>query len=47
MVAIYDPDLTASTPPRVLAETGMNALAHCVEAAYSPHRTPEARATLE
>ena len=23
---------------------GMNALAHCVEAAYSPHRTPEAEA---
>jgi len=44
VVAIYDPDLTASTPPRVRAETGMNALAHCVEAAYSPHRTPEAEA---
>ena len=44
VVAIYDPDLTASTPPKVLAETGMNALAHCVEAAYSPHRTPEAEA---
>lgn len=44
VIAIYDPDLTASTPARVLAETGMNALAHCVEAAYSPHRTPEAEA---
>jgi maleylacetate reductase len=44
VVAIYDPDLTASTPARVRAETGMNALAHCVEAAYSPHRTPEAEA---
>ncbi len=44
VVAVYDPDLTASTPSRVLAETGMNALAHCVEAAYSPHRTPEAEA---
>jgi maleylacetate reductase len=44
VVAVYDPDLTASTPPRVRAETGMNALAHCVEAAYSPHRTPEAEA---
>jgi alcohol dehydrogenase class IV len=44
VVAIYDPDLTSSTPPRVLAETGMNALAHCVEAAYSPHRSPEAEA---
>ena len=44
VVAIYDPDLTASTPPKVRAETGMNALAHCVEAAWSPHRTPEAGA---
>jgi len=44
VVAIYDPELTASTPNRVRAETGMNALAHCVEAAYSPHRTPEAEA---
>jgi alcohol dehydrogenase class IV len=42
--AIYDPALTLSTPPRVSAETGMNALAHGVEAAYSPHRTPEAEA---
>jgi maleylacetate reductase len=44
VIAIYDPDLTSSTPPRVRAETGMNALAHCVEAGYSPHRTPEAEA---
>src|SRR5437764_9532976 len=26
--AIYDPELTVSTPPRVSAETGMNALGH-------------------
>jgi len=44
LVAIYDPDLTLSTPARVSAETGMNALAHCVEAAWSPFRTPEAEA---
>jgi maleylacetate reductase len=44
VVAVYDPVLTVSTPPRVSAETGMNALAHCVEAAWSPHRTPEAEA---
>lgn len=42
--AVYDPELTLSTPPRVSAETGMNALAHCVECAYSPRRTPEAEA---
>ncbi len=44
VVAVYDPVLTLSTPPRVSAETGMNALAHCVEAAWSPFRTPEAEA---
>jgi maleylacetate reductase len=41
---VYDPLLTLNTPVRVSAETGMNALAHCVEAAYSPRRTPEAEA---
>jgi len=42
--AVYDPELSLGTPPRISAETGMNALAHCVEAAYSPARTPEAEA---
>src|SRR5437764_7138685 len=41
---VYDPDLTLSTPAPGSAETGMNALAHCVNAAYSPVRTPEAEA---
>ena len=40
--AVYDPELTLSTPRRVSAETGMNALAHCIEAAWSPTRSPEA-----
>jgi len=44
LIAIYDPELTFSTPSRTSAETGMNALAHCVEAVWSPHRTPEAEA---
>jgi maleylacetate reductase len=44
IAAIYDPDLTVSTPARVSAETGMNALAHCVEVTWSPSRTPEAEA---
>ncbi|HEX4820019.1 MAG TPA: iron-containing alcohol dehydrogenase [Acidimicrobiales bacterium] len=44
MGVIYDPELTLSTPPRVSAETGMNALAHCVEVVYSPKRSPEAEA---
>src|SRR5437588_9860420 len=44
VAAVYDPELTLTTPARVSAETGMNALAHCVECAYSPSRTPEAEA---
>lgn len=44
VAAIYDPVLTLSTPARVSAETGMNALAHGIEAAYAPNRTPEAEA---
>lgn len=44
LAAVYDPDATRSTPPRVSAETGMNCLAHGVEAAWSPYRTPEAEA---
>lgn len=44
VAAIYDPELTVGTPPRVSAETGMNALAHGVECAYSPRRTAEAEA---
>lgn len=44
IAAIYDPVVTLDTPPRVSAETGMNALAHGIECAYSPRRTPEAEA---
>ncbi|WP_334143861.1 iron-containing alcohol dehydrogenase family protein [Rhabdothermincola sp.] len=44
VAAVYDPELTVATPPRVSAETGMNALAHCVEVVWSPSRTPEAEA---
>lgn len=42
LAAIYDPVLTLDTPARVSAETGMNALAHGVECAYSATRSPEA-----
>jgi maleylacetate reductase len=42
--ALYDPEVTLDVPVRVSAETGMNALAHCVEATWSPSRTPEAEA---
>jgi maleylacetate reductase len=44
VAVVYDPELTRSTPPKVSAETGMNALAHCVEVVYSPSRSPEAEA---
>jgi len=42
LAVIYDPLLTLETPARVSAETGMNALAHGVECAYSPYRSAEA-----
>lgn len=35
VVSYYDPELTATTPPSVLASTGMNALDHAVEILYS------------
>ncbi len=41
---IYDPEATLDLPPRASAETGMKALAHCVEVAWSPARTVEAEA---
>ena len=34
-VVIYDPDLTLSLPPRTTACSGLNAIAHCVEALYA------------
>jgi maleylacetate reductase len=44
IAAIYDAELTVDTPIDVSAQTGMNCLAHGVECAYSPSRTPEAEA---
>lgn len=44
VAAVHDPELTVATPPDVSAGTGMNALAHCVEIAWSPQRTPESEA---
>lgn len=37
---IYDPALTVSLPPSVTGPSGMNALAHCVEALYAKDRNP-------
>jgi alcohol dehydrogenase class IV len=39
-VVIYDPELTLDLPPSLTASTGVNALAHCLEALYSVTRHP-------
>lgn len=44
---IYDPDLQRSLPPSVTAVSGLNALAHCVDALWAPGRTPLTDATAE
>lgn len=37
---IYDPTVTVDLPPRVTAASGLNAVAHCVEAFYAPGANP-------
>ena len=37
---VYDPALTVSLPPRVSGSSGMNAIAHAVEALYAADATP-------
>ncbi len=44
-LVLYDPTLTLDLPPALTASTGMNALAHCIEALYSITRNPSASAT--
>ena len=39
-LVIYDPNLTLDLPPAITASTGINALAHCIEALYSIRRNP-------
>lgn len=39
-LVIYDPRLTLGLPPALTASTGINALAHCIEALYSITRNP-------
>jgi len=43
-LVVYDPALTLDLPPLVTATTGLNALAHCIEAVYSVARNPLATA---
>jgi maleylacetate reductase len=37
---LYDPELTLSLPPGMSATSGINAVAHAVEALYAPDATP-------
>lgn len=37
---VYDPELTLGLPARIAGPSGMNALAHCVEALYGPGANP-------
>ena len=37
---LYDPALTVSLPPQISGPSGMNALAHCVEALYAEDPNP-------
>jgi maleylacetate reductase len=39
-LVLYDPLLTFDLPPELTASSGINALAHCVEAVYSITRNP-------
>ncbi len=43
-LVLYDPLLTLDLPPEITATTGLNALAHAIEAVYSTRRTPLATA---
>ena len=39
-LVVYDPELTLTLPPDIAGPSGMNALAHCVEALYGPGANP-------
>lgn len=39
-VVVYDPELTASLPPDLATASGLNAMAHGVEALWAPGRNP-------
>ena len=46
-VVIYDPELTVSLPPELSAASGMNAMAHAVEAVYAADADDAAIASAE
>jgi alcohol dehydrogenase class IV len=39
-VVVYDPELTVTLPPALSAVSGLNAIAHCVEAFWGPRANP-------
>jgi maleylacetate reductase len=39
-VVVYDPELTLTLPAELSAASGLNAMAHCVEAFWAPRRNP-------
>lgn len=39
-VVVYDPTLTMGLPKEVIGPSGLNAIAHCVEALYAPGSNP-------
>ncbi|NML43886.1 iron-containing alcohol dehydrogenase [Ramlibacter sp. G-1-2-2] len=43
-LAVLDPDLTASLPPRLAAATGIDALSHCIEGYLSEREQPLGKA---
>jgi alcohol dehydrogenase class IV len=44
---VYDPELTYSLPARIAAASGLNAMAHCVEAFWAPRANPVSTALAE
>jgi len=46
-VVVYDPELTLTLPPGLSAASGMNAMAHCVEALWVPGADPVTSAIAE
>jgi maleylacetate reductase len=46
-IVVYDPALTLTLPPRASAASGMNAIAHAVEALYSKTASPIAAAAAD
>ncbi len=44
---LYDPELTVTLPVELSVASGLNALAHCVEAFWAPRRSPVSSAVAE